>query len=262
MNQRNRAILEQVRGGLIVSCQALEAEPLHSSYIMSRMACAAMLGGAVGIRANTVEDITEIKKVVSLPVIGIIKNDYPGYDVYITPTMKEVEALAECGAEIIAVDATDSARRARPDGRSLDDFFAEVRERYPEQLFMADCSDYEEGIHAAEIGFDLVGTTMHGYTQYTRGAGLPDMELIRKLVRDCKKPVAAEGGIWTPEQLREVMDAGVWTAVIGGAITRPMEITRRFVSALGDLPAGKKDVNAGALGEARLDTRTQFNPRI
>lgn len=262
MNQRNQAILEQVRGGLIVSCQALEAEPLHSSYIMSRMACAAMLGGAVGIRANTVEDIREIKKVVSLPVIGIIKNDYPGYDVYITPTMKEVEALAECGAEIIAVDATDSARRVRPDGRSLDDFFAEARERYPEQLFMADCSNYEEGIHAAEIGFDLVGTTMRGYTQYTRGARLPDMELIRRLVRDCKKPVAAEGGIWTPGQLREVMDTGVWTAVIGGAITRPMEITRRFVSALGDLPSGKKGVSAGALGEARLDTQTQFNARI
>lgn len=232
MDQKNQAVLEQVRGGLIVSCQALETEPLHGSYIMSRMAYAAMLGGAVGIRANTVEDIREIKKAVSLPVIGIIKNDYPGYDVYITPTMKEVEALAECGADIIAVDATDSAKRSRPDGRSLEDFFSEARERYPRQLFMADCSDYEEAVRAAGIGFDLVGTTMRGYTDYTRGAVLPDMKLIERLVKDCEKPVVAEGGIWTPTQLREVMDIGVWTVVVGGAITRPLEITRRFVEAL------------------------------
>ena len=240
MTQENQAVLEQLRGGLIVSCQALEEEPLHGSRIMSRMAYAAMLGGAVGIRANTVEDIGEIKKTVNLPVIGIIKNDYPGYDVYITPTMKEVEALAGSGVEIIAVDATDSARRPRPDGRSLEDFFAEARERYPGQLFMADCSDYQEAVHAAEIGFDLVGTTMRGYTKYTGGVCLPDIKFIETLVRDCEKPVVAEGGIWTPGQLREVMDTGVWTVVIGSAITRPMEITRRFVRALGGLPEGRE----------------------
>ena len=232
MNQMNQAILEQIRGGLIVSCQALKSEPLHSSYIMSRMAYAAMLGGAVGIRANTVEDITEIKKTVNLPVIGIIKEDYPDCDVYITPTMKEIDALVECGVSIIATDATDSARRPRPDGRSLDDLFAEMRQRYPDQLFMADCSDYEEGIHAAEIGFDLIGTTMHGYTEYTKGVSLPDTELMGRLARECGKPVVAEGGIWTPDQLKRALDSGVWTAVIGGAITRPLEITKRFVAAI------------------------------
>ena len=216
MNQMNQAILEQIRGGLIVSCQALKSEPLHSSYIMSRMAYAAMLGGAVGIRANTVEDITEIKKTVNLPVIGIIKEDYPDCDVYITPTMKEIDALVECGVSIIATDATDSARRPRPDGRSLDDLFAEMRQRYPDQLF----------------GFDLIGTTMHGYTEYTKGVSLPDIELMGRLARECGKPVVAEGGIWTPEQLKAALDSGVWTAVIGGAITRPLEITRRFVSAI------------------------------
>lgn len=232
MNKTNHAILEQVKGGLIVSCQALKTEPLHSSYIMSRMAYAAMLGGAVGIRANTVEDITEIKKTVDLPIIGIIKQDYEGYDVYITPTMKEIDALTQCGVPIIALDATDSSKRPRPDGRSLDEMFAEVRKKYPDQLFMADCSDYNEAIHADEIGFDLIGTTMHGYTEYTKGVALPDMELIKNLVRDCKKPVVAEGGIWTPEQLKAVMDTGVWTVVIGGAITRPLEITKRFVAAI------------------------------
>ena len=233
MNQMNQEVLEQIRGRLIVSCQALKSEPLYSSYIMSRMAYAAMLGGAAGIRANTVEDITEIKKTVTLPIIGIIKEDYPDCDVYITPTMKEIDALVECGASIIATDATDSAKRPRPDGRSLDDLFGEMRQKYPDQLFMADCSDYEEGMHAAELGFDLIGTTMHGYTDYTKGASLPNIDLMGRLARECGKPVVAEGGIWTPEQLRAALDAGVWTAVIGGAITRPLEITKRFVAAIG-----------------------------
>lgn len=232
MNQANQAIVDRIKGGLIVSCQALKEEPLHSSYIMSRMAYAAMLGGAVGIRANTIVDITEIKKTVSLPVIGIIKEVYGDCDVYISPTMKEIDALIECGVSIIATDATDSARRPRPDGRTLDDFFVEVREKYPDQLFMADCSSYEEGMHAAEIGFDLVGTTMNGYTEYTKGVELPNIELMGRLSRDCGKPVIAEGGIWTPEQLKAALDAGVWAAVIGGAITRPMEITKRFVAAI------------------------------
>ncbi len=232
MNQRNQAILEQIKGGLVVSCQALPDEPLHSSYIMSRMAYAAMLGGAVGIRANTVADIKEIRKTTDLPVIGIIKQVYGDCSVYITPTMKEIDALADCGVEIIAADATDSVKRPRPDGKSLDEFFKEVREKYPDQLFMADCSSYEEGMHAAEIGFDLIGTTMNGYTEYTRDAELPNIDLMGRLARECGKPVIAEGGIWLPEQLRAALDAGVHAAVIGGAITRPLEITKRFVAAI------------------------------
>lgn len=229
MNQANQAILDQVKGGLIVSCQALKEEPLYSSYIMSRMAYAAMLGGAVGIRANTVVDITEIKKTVDLPVIGIIKEVYGDCSVYITPTMKEIDALAECGVSIIATDAT---KRPRPDGKTLDEFFGEVRAKYPDQLFMADCSCYEEGMHAAEIGFDLIGTTMNGYTEYTKGVELPNIGLMGRLARECGKPVIAEGGIWLPDQLKAALDAGVWAAVIGGAITRPMEITKRFVAAI------------------------------
>ena len=109
----NAQILEQIKGGLIVSCQALSTEPLYDSYIMSKMAYAASLGGAVGIRANTVVDILAIRERVSLPIIGIIKEVYPDSDVYITPTMKEVDALVEIGCEIIAVDATN---RTRPGG--------------------------------------------------------------------------------------------------------------------------------------------------
>lgn len=229
MNQENQAILDQVKGGLIVSCQALKEEPLYSSYIMSRMAYAAMLGGAVGIRANTVADITEIKKTVDLPVIGIIKEVYGDCSVYITPTMKEIDALMECGVSIIATDAT---KRPRPDGKTLDEFFGEVRAKYPDQLFMADCSCYEEGMYAAGIGFDLIGTTMNGYTEYTKGVELPNIDLMGRLARECGKPVIAEGGIWLPDQLKAALDAGVWSTVIGGAITRPMEITKRFVAAI------------------------------
>ena len=128
--------------------------------------------------------------------------------------------------------ALDCTRRLRPGNRTLDDFFAQVRDRYPEQLFMADCSDYEEGMHAAEIGLDLIGTTMHGYTDYTRGAVLPDLDLMKRLVQECGRPVIAEGGIWTPAQLKDALDTGVWAAVVGTAITRPREITKRFVAAM------------------------------
>lgn len=224
-----KEILERIKGGLIVSCQALPEEPLHSSYIMSRMAYAAMEGGAVGIRANSVADIREIKKTVDLPVIGIIKKVYADSSVYITPTMEEIDALAACGADIIA---TDETLRMRPQGESLDDFFSRVRKKYPEQLFMADCSTYEEGMHAEEIGFDLIGTTMSGYTDYTAGKSLPDITMMESLVGGLKKPVIAEGGIWTPEQLKAVMETGILAAVVGTAITRPREITRHFLTAL------------------------------
>ena len=196
---------------------------------MSRMAYAAYESGAVGIRANSVSDIVEIKKTVDLPVIGIIKIDYPDSEVYITPTLKEVDALVECGTDIIATDAT---KRVRPNGETLDEFFKKVREKYPNQIFMADCSTYEEGIHAAELGFDIVGTTMHGYTSYTEGANLPNIDLISSLVKNCGTDVIAEGGIWTPDQLKACMDTGVLTCVVGSAITRPQEITKRFIKAI------------------------------
>lgn len=226
---KNVSLFDQMRGGLIVSCQALENEPLHSSFIMARMAAAAEMSGAAGIRANTVPDIMEIRKTVSLPMIGIIKQVYDDSDVYITPTMAEVDALVETGVEIIAMDATD---RLRTGGKGLDEIFSAVRQKYPDQLFMADCSCYEEALHAAEIGFDCVGTTMAGYTPYTKGTPLPDLAFIEKISRAVQVPVIAEGGIHYPQQLRQALDAGAFCAVVGGAITRPQEITKRFVEAL------------------------------
>ena len=129
--------LERLRGHLIVSCQALPEEPLHSSFIMGRMALAAMQGGASGIRANTKEDIAEIRRNVDLPVIGIVKRDYEDSQVYITPTMKEIDELMEVKPEIIAVQA---GTELRPGGKTLDEFYREIREKYPNQPLMADLS--------------------------------------------------------------------------------------------------------------------------
>lgn len=227
--EKNTKILEQIKGGLIVSCQALPHEPLYDSYIMSKMAYAAMLGGAVGIRANTVVDILAIRERVNLPIIGIIKHEYDDSDVYITPTIDEVDALVEIGCDIIATDAT---KHIRPNGKAFEDFFREVRAKYPNQLFMADTSCFEEGQLAERLGFDLIGTTMAGYTPYTKGRSLPDLELIEKYSRELNVPIIAEGGIWSPDDLKNVYKAGAFSAVCGTAITRPMDITKRFVKAL------------------------------
>lgn len=225
----NQQCLDAIRGKLIVSCQALADEPLFSDFIMARMAYAAMEGGAAGIRANTVQDIAAIRRTVSLPVIGLIKQEYPDSPAYITPTLAEIDALAETGCEIIALDAT---LRPRPAGESLDALFAAARKKYPSQLFMADVSTYEEGCHACALGFDLVGTTLSGYTAESQGRSLPDFELMEKLSHTLSCPVIGEGGIWTPEQLCRARDCGVHACVVGTAITRPREITRRFVQAL------------------------------
>ena len=225
----NQEILEQIKGKLIVSCQALPSEPLHSSFIMGRMAYAAFLGGAAGIRANTVEDIHEIKSTVSLPIIGIIKQDYEGSSVYITPTMAEVDALMKEGVSIIAMDATS---RLRGDGRTIAELFPVIRKKYPNQLFMADCATFEEAQQADELGFDLLGTTLCGYTPESVQTPPPNFDLMRRLASSFKKPVIAEGGIFSPEQLRTAMETGVHACVVGSAITRPMEITKRYAAAL------------------------------
>lgn len=229
---RNEQIINKIKGGLIVSCQALEDEPLHSSYIMSRMAVAAMEGGAVGIRANSPEDIAEIKKVCNLPVIGLWKSVYDDSDIYITPTMKEIDALAEAQVDIIATDATD---RVRPGGETLESFFAAVKSKYPDMLFMADCSTYEEGVRAEALGFDIVSTTLAGYTAGTKGRSLPDYDMLCRLTKELTIPVIAEGGIWEPNQLQEAFRLGCHCAVIGSAITRPRDITRRFTDSIKEI---------------------------
>ena len=227
----NDKILEQIKGKLIVSCQALPHEPLHSSFIMGRMALAAKEGGACGIRANTREDIKEIQQNVDLPVIGIVKRDYEDSEIYITPTMKEVDELMEVKPEIIAMDATIAKR---PGGLTLDEFFHQVKEKYPDQLWMADCSTVEEALHADELGFDFIGTTMVGYTPQSKHLKIEanDFEIIREIVSKAKHRVIAEGNINTPEKARRVIELGAFSVVVGSIITRPQLITKNFADAL------------------------------
>lgn len=223
--------IESIKGKLIVSCQALPHEPLHSSFIMGRMARAAKEGGAYGIRANTKEDIAEIQKETDLPIIGIVKRDYEDSKVYITPTMKEIEELMEVKPEIIAIDATKSIR---PGNLTLDEFFHQIKARYPKQLLMADCSTIEEALHADELGFDFIGTTLVGYTEQSRGLKIEenDFEIIRTIVERVKNKVIAEGNINTPEKARRVIELGAYSVVVGSIITRPQLITKSFAEAL------------------------------
>ncbi|HBF6775734.1 TPA: N-acetylmannosamine-6-phosphate 2-epimerase [Clostridioides difficile] len=213
--------------GLIVSCQALDNEPLYSSFIMGRMALAAKQGGAVGIRANSVSDITEIKRIVSLPIIGIIKREIYDSDVYITPTMKEVDSLVEANVDVIAMDATCNTRYG---DMSIDKFFSLVKNKYPNQKFMADCASVEEALVADKLGFDYIGTTLVGYTKQTRGFKVEenDFEIIREILSKVKHPVIAEGNIDTPEKAKRVLELGCHSVVVGSIITRPQVITKRF----------------------------------
>ena len=223
--------IESLKGKLIVSCQALPHEPLHSAFIMGRMALAAKEGGAYGIRANTKEDIAEIQTQVDLPVIGIVKRDYEDSKVYITPTMKEINELMEVRPDIIALDATHSLR---PGGRTLDEFYREIRKSYPGQLLMADCSTVEEALHADQLGFDFIGTTLVGYTDQSRNLKIEsnDFEIIRRIVATVKHRVIAEGNINTPEKAKRVIELGAFSVVVGSIITRPQLITKSFAEAL------------------------------
>lgn len=223
--------VEALKGKLIVSCQALPYEPLHSSFIMGRMALAAMQGGAKGIRANTKEDIAEIKKNVDLPIIGIVKRDYADSEIYITPTMKEIRELMEVKPTIIALDATD---RLRPEGKTLDEFFHEIKQAYPQQLLMADCATFEECVHADELGFDFIGTTMVGYTPASKGLKIDadDFKILRDVLTTVKHRVICEGNIDSPEKARHVLDLGAYCVVVGSSITRPQLITKKYAQAI------------------------------
>lgn len=222
--------MEELRHKLIVSCQALPDEPLHSDFIMARMAVAAKEGGASGIRANSVVDIAAIQKAVDLPIIGIIKRDYEGADVYITATMKEVDELMTVRPNIIAIDATTSTR---PNGESLKEFFQKAKEKYPDQLWMADCSTIDEMLTADQLGFDFIGTTLVGYTKQSQGDKIEsnDFEIIRKALSKLSHPLIAEGNIDTPDKVHRVLELGAYSVVVGSAITRPQLITKRFVEA-------------------------------
>lgn len=214
------------KGSLIISCQAVEGEPLYGYNIMHLMAKAAKAGGADAIRCNYVSDINSIKEEVHMPTIGIIKAMYPDSDVYITPTMKEVKALLEeTDTEVVALDAT---LRDRPNGEKLEDLVAYIRKAKPSVEIMADISNLEEAKWADSLGFDYIGCTLRSYTASTKGAVIPDYDFIKTLTETCKAKIIAEGGIWEVAQLKKVWESNPYAVVIGSAVTRPKDITARF----------------------------------
>ncbi len=226
MNQ----FFEPLRGGLIVSCQALDGEPMFGASVMAQFAQAARAGGAVGIRANTPVDCAAIKAAVpELPLIGLWKVDLPGFsDVYITPRVRDARAIADAGAEIIAIDAT---LRPHPEGTTAE-FIRAVKEKTG-KLVMADIDNEASALAAIEAGADVVSTTLSGYTAGSPKLDGPDLALVARLASlKLPVPVIAEGRIHTPEAARAALDAGAWAVVVGGAITRPQQITERFIRAL------------------------------
>lgn len=219
--------MAQLRGGLIVSCQALPGEPLHGSDIMARMAIAAESGGAIAIRANSPADVAAIRKATTLPIIGLHKVDVDGFDVYITPRVAHASALVDAGATIIAIDATG---RPHPEGTTAE-FIAAVRSATGLPL-LADVSTFDEAVAAELAGAEFVSTTMSGYTPYSRQMTGPDLDFVRDASAALRVPVIAEGRISTPEEARAALDAGAFAVVVGGAITRPQQITTRFARAI------------------------------
>lgn len=228
---KKEALFEQMKGKVIVSCQAVPGEPLYveEKSIMYLMARAAKQAGTPVIRTSSIRDVVAIKEETGLPVIGLIKVQYDGFESYITPTMKEVDALVEAGSDVIAMDCTN---QKRGDGKSISEFITEVRNKYPDEILMADISTYEEGVNAWKLGMDIVGTTMSGYTPYSPKHDGPDYELVKKLSSTVDIPVIGEGRVHSPQQAVEMLNAGAFAVVVGGAITRPLEIAQRFMKAV------------------------------
>lgn len=218
----------KLQEGLIVSCQALPDEPMYGGDTIPKFAYAAFLGGASGIRANTVVDIDAIAEKIEhkLPIIGIIKADYPDSEVYITPTKAEVDALIKSQCDVIALDAT---LRPRPNGISLEELVHYIR-AHTNKPIMADCATLEEAKNAESLGFDYISSTLRSYTAETKGIKIPDIEFTKKLLSSItKSQVIFEGGISSPQDLAEVLATGTKMVVIGGAITRPLNIVRRYM---------------------------------
>ncbi|MHA4816738.1 N-acetylmannosamine-6-phosphate 2-epimerase [Streptomyces aculeolatus] len=229
------ALLARLRGRLVVSCQAYPGEPLRDPDAMRRMALAVLDGGAAGIRAQGLADLRAIRAATDAPLIGLWKDGDGG--VVITPTAAHARAVAETGADVVAVDATD---RPRPDGREVAESFEAVRRAG--RLVMADVSTYEEGLRAADLGADLIGTTLSGYTGRSPApGGGPDLDLVERLAAGVRVPVLAEGRIGTPAEAAQALARGAYAVVVGTAITHPTTLTRHFATALAPAPGAPPD---------------------
>jgi len=222
----NCDLLDRLRGGLIVSVQARAGSPLDDPIVLAAMAGAAKAGGAVAVRIAGEKNIEAIRKRVDLPVIGIVKREYPGYEPYITPTLREVREILKCGAEIVAFDAT---ARPRPGGLGIAEIVGAVQQAGA--LAMADCALPSDGVAAQAAGADIIATTLCGYTKETAGCALPALELVREF-RELDAFVIAEGGIHSPAQGAAALDAGAGAVVVGTAVTNVEWLTQQFTMAL------------------------------
>ncbi len=238
MNTTNK-FTEMFERGIIVSCQAQPHEPLYrpEGGIMNLMALAAQQAGAVGIRANGIVDVTQISQTVSLPIIAIYKKHYEPKGAFVTPTMAEVDALMEIST--IKAVAIDCSFAKRPFDEPLADFILAVKKKYPDIVIMADVATVEEGIYAWKLGVDAVASTLYGYTD-AQGGPKPNIELVVELVKQVDLPIVAEGGIYKEEHIEQLFAAGAYACVVGGAITRPKEITTRLVEAFNNFDKKQK----------------------
>jgi N-acylglucosamine-6-phosphate 2-epimerase len=228
--------LDKLHKGIVVSVQADEGEPLYPAEMICRLCRSVVLGGAVGLRLASPENVRLVKQTLSgIPIIAITKPKTTPSNaksiVYITPTWEDIVSLHQAGADIIAMDATS---RPRPNGDTVKSLVERSRAAYPELLLMADISTLEEGKYAESLGFDLISTTLSGYTEETvnQNTDEPDFELLKVLTQTLKKPVILEGRVWEPVHVKQAMDLGAFSVVIGSAITRPHLITQRFCQAL------------------------------
>lgn len=227
LGESKEAILSQIRGGLVVSCQARDDNPLANPQYILAMAKAAVTGGAVCIRVEGPEDIRAVTRCLSVPIIGLYKVNYPDSPIYITPTLREVEMTITCGAQIVAIDATD---RVRPCGETQEHLRQAIEIIHKAgRLAMADISTLSEALAAEALGFDIVATTLSGYTPYSPAIEGPDLDLVQAAASQCKVPVIAEGRFWHPETVAQALKLGAWAVTVGTAITDPQKITARFV---------------------------------
>ena len=229
--ERERAMLDldRLRGGLVVSCQARDDSPLQGSQLMAAMAKSAVLGGAVGIRADGVSDVTAIRDAIGpdVPILGIFKVKQPDGTVFITPSIASALNVLQAGARLVALDGTP---RSRPGGDALSDVIGAIHQAGGAAL--ADIGTFHDALYAVESGADAVGTTLSGYTPDSPRLEGPDFPLLERLARELRVPVFAEGRIWTPEEARRALELGASFVVVGTAITNPTAITARFTAAM------------------------------
>ena len=229
---KKRALLESLKGGLIVSCQVQHDDPIYTDDIVVKMAQAAKWAGAVGIRANMPEQIRAIKASVDLPLIGLWKIWHDDTDVFITPTPESAAAVWEAGAEIIALDCTEQITHEKTKAYEL---LPIIKKEIPQAITFADISTYDEAKRALELGADIIGPTLYGYTAATKHIESPDMREFARICRDFgdQAYIMMEGHIYTPEDAMKCIYLGAHSVVVGSAITRPHLTAKRFVDLLG-----------------------------